>query len=47
MYKVLKETVYEMNRALVEEGLVLETWGNASAADRSERVIAIKPSGVQ
>lgn len=47
MHQVLKETVYEMNRALIEEGLVLETWGNASAADRSEGVIAIKPSGVQ
>lgn len=32
--------------ALVEAGLVVLTWGNASAADRARGVAAIKPSGV-
>ena len=31
---------------MVEEGLVLQTWGNASGIDRKRRLVVIKPSGV-
>lgn len=42
----LRERVFEANRAIVEAGLVVLTFGNASAVDRDEGVMAIKPSGV-
>ncbi|BDI28526.1 L-ribulose-5-phosphate 4-epimerase [Capsulimonas corticalis] len=42
----LKESVYTANIALVQAGLVVLTWGNASAVDRERGVVAIKPSGV-
>jgi len=42
----LKETVYHANMALVQAGLVVLTWGNASGVDRERGVMAIKPSGV-
>jgi len=42
----LRERVFEANRAIVEAGLVVLTFGNSSAVDRDEGVIAIKPSGV-
>lgn len=42
----LKESVFRANMGLVEAGLVILTWGNASGADREAGVIAIKPSGV-
>ena len=42
----LKQEVYRANLALVEAGLVVLTWGNASGADREAGVMAIKPSGV-
>ncbi|MDP9174435.1 MAG: L-ribulose-5-phosphate 4-epimerase [Planctomycetota bacterium] len=45
-YEQLKQEVYDANLALVEAGLVVLTWGNASAADRAAGVMAIKPSGV-
>jgi L-ribulose-5-phosphate 4-epimerase len=45
-YQSLKERVQRANLALVEAGLVLLTWGNASGADRDAQVMAIKPSGV-
>lgn len=45
-YEELKQQVLKANLALVETGLVVLTWGNASGADRKARVIAIKPSGV-
>ena len=45
-YKSLKERVHRGNLALVEAGLVVLTWGNASGADREAGVMAIKPSGV-
>jgi len=45
-YDELKKRVLRANLALVEAGLVTLTWGNASAADRKEGVMAIKPSGV-
>lgn len=42
----LKQEAYEANMQLPELGLVLFTFGNASAADRTNGVFAIKPSGV-
>jgi len=45
-FKELKETAYRSNMRLPELGLVLFTFGNASAADRDREVFAIKPSGV-
>lgn len=46
MVDELKRAVYEANRALVDLGLVLLTWGNASAIDREAGRVVIKPSGV-
>lgn len=45
-YDGLRQAVWRANLDLVEAGLVLLTWGNASAVDRDAGVIAIKPSGV-
>ncbi len=45
-YFELKQQVHAANLALVEHGLVLFTWGNASAIDRSSNTVIIKPSGV-
>ncbi len=45
-YDHIKEEAYEANMQLPELGLVLFTFGNASAADRRAGVFAIKPSGV-
>ncbi len=42
----LKEKTLKLNNRLVDNGLVLLTWGNASIANRSEGLIAIKPSGI-
>jgi L-ribulose-5-phosphate 4-epimerase len=42
----LREQVLAANLALPAHGLVTLTWGNASAIDRSTRLVAIKPSGV-
>ena len=42
----LQEEVLEANLALVREGLVLGTWGNASGIDRDRGIVVIKPSGV-
>jgi L-ribulose-5-phosphate 4-epimerase len=42
----LREQVLEANLALVRAGLVVLTFGNASAVDREAGVLAIKPSGV-
>jgi len=46
MWEELKEEAFEANLQLVKNGLVLFTWGNASAADHKNHVFAIKPSGV-
>lgn len=46
-YIDLKNRVYEANMALPALGLVIFTWGNVSEADREQKVIAIKPSGVE
>ncbi len=45
-YTYLKKEAYDANMRLPELGLVLFTFGNASAADRQREVFAIKPSGV-
>lgn len=42
----LRRAVYEANIALVDEGLVIGTFGNASGIDRESGIVAIKPSGV-
>ena len=42
----LRQQVLDANLEIVRRGLVLYTWGNASGIDRTEGVIAIKPSGV-
>ncbi len=46
MLDALKKTVWEINLALVREGLVVQTWGNASGIDREQHLVVIKPSGV-
>ncbi len=45
-YDEIKQLAYKANMQLPELGLVLFTFGNASAADRNAGVFAIKPSGV-
>ncbi|MFP5042032.1 L-ribulose-5-phosphate 4-epimerase [Parasediminibacterium sp. JCM 36343] len=45
-YQHIQEEAYEANMQLPKLGLVLFTFGNVSAADRSLGVFAIKPSGV-
>ena len=46
MLELVKKTVFEANLELVKQGLVIFTWGNVSAIDRSENLVVIKPSGV-
>ncbi len=45
-YQDIKEAAYHANMQLPALGLVLFTFGNASAIDRDKGVFAIKPSGV-
>ena len=45
-YQDIREAAFEANMQLPKLGLVLFTFGNVSAADRSKGVFAIKPSGV-
>jgi len=45
-YQEIREKAYAANMQLPKLGLVLFTFGNASAADREKKVFAIKPSGV-
>jgi L-ribulose-5-phosphate 4-epimerase len=45
-YQHIKEEAYGANMQLPKLGLVLFTFGNVSAVDRSAGVFAIKPSGV-
>ena len=42
----LRERVLEANLAIGRSGLVVLTFGNASAIDREAGVVAIKPSGI-
>lgn len=46
MLERLKREVCAANQALVKEGLIIQTWGNASAVDRKQGLMVIKPSGV-
>jgi L-ribulose-5-phosphate 4-epimerase len=45
-YLELRKEVVRVNQEIVRAGLVVLTWGNASAADRKAGMLAIKPSGV-
>lgn len=45
-YQDIKQAAFEANMQLPELGLVLFTFGNASAVDRAAGVFAIKPSGI-
>jgi len=47
MHDVHKKKVFDANLELVNKGLVLLTWGNASAIDRDKGLFVIKPSGVK
>ena len=46
MLEELKDKVCRANLDLVRHGLVIFTWGNVSAIDRSYGLVVIKPSGV-
>lgn len=46
MLEKLKAEVCKANLDLVAEGLVIQTWGNASGVDRDRGLMVIKPSGV-
>ena len=46
MLELLKKQVCQANLDLVREGLVIQTWGNASGIDRASGRVVIKPSGV-
>jgi L-ribulose-5-phosphate 4-epimerase len=46
MLEELKKKVCAANLKLVAEGLVIQTWGNASGIDRARGLVVIKPSGV-
>jgi len=47
MLKKLKKKVCKANLDLARHGLVVFTWGNASAIDRENGLVVIKPSGVE
>ena len=46
MLESLKHQVYRASLKLVEQGLVIYTWGNVSAISRENGLVVIKPSGV-
>ena len=46
MLENLKHQVYKASLKLVEQGLVIYTWGNVSTIDRQSGLVVIKPSGV-
>ena len=46
MLEDLKQRVCAANLKLKESGLVMLTWGNASAVDRKQKLVVIKPSGI-
>jgi len=46
MLEALRVEVLEANLEVVRRGLVIYTFGNASAIDRDQGLVAIKPSGV-
>lgn len=45
-YPELRKSVLDANFELYDSGLVISTFGNVSAIDREQGVVAIKPSGV-
>jgi L-ribulose-5-phosphate 4-epimerase len=47
MLEDLKHKVFRANLDLVRYRLVIFTWGNVSAIDRSRGLVVIKPSGVE
>ena len=46
MLEELRKKVFRANLDLVKHGLVIFTWGNVSAIDRTTGLVVIKPSGV-
>lgn len=46
MLESLKNQVYKTSLQLVEQGLVIFTWGNVSAIDRESNLVVIKPTGI-
>ena len=46
MLEKLKQETLQANLDLVKHGLVIFTWGNISAIDRTKGLVVIKPSGV-
>ena len=46
MLEELKKKVFRANLDLVKQGLVIFTWGNVAAIDRTTGLVVIKPSGV-
>lgn len=46
MLEKLKEKVFFANKKIVQENLVILTWGNASAFDQKSELLVIKPSGI-
>ncbi len=46
MLETLKQAVFKANIELVNQGLVIYTWGNVSGIDRESGLVVIKPSGV-
>jgi L-ribulose-5-phosphate 4-epimerase len=47
MLENLKKKVFRANMDLVQQGLVIHTWGNASERDKKSGLVVIKPSGVK
>lgn len=47
MLEKLKKVVFKANLDLVENGLVIHTWGNVSGRDKKSGLIVIKPSGLE
>ena len=45
-YKAIKQQVFECNMELSRQEVVIYTFGNVSAIDRKEGIVAIKPSGI-
>jgi L-ribulose-5-phosphate 4-epimerase len=46
MLEELKEIVCKANLDFVDEGMVMQTFGNVSGIDRNRRLIVIQPSSV-
>ena len=46
MLEKLKKQVFEANLELVDQKLVIYTWGNVSGYDPETKLLVIKPSGV-